>query len=196
MNSYLFTLSLSLALYIFGCNSPRVEKKTYVFKEIGWRIQVPTHFIIDSPAVNQNDTLIQDKIQQNSPDSITWKPSINFIQVKKDNRNILSGTIGRYTNKTRKDVEEDRYKLLLASMKTFESMPSITSVDTSSSTAMIGGLEFYRFYFRISYNNQSTMNTLYYNRSYKGYDVSIFFSYTESKIGSEFYEILNNSEFY
>ncbi|MBC7937630.1 MAG: hypothetical protein H7Y86_19955 [Rhizobacter sp.] len=167
-----FFLMLATALvYLTSCVIPQMKTRTYVFKEIGWKINVPVDFLIEEPDNAKALETSRKKLQENSSDSITWSPEISFIKVKKDEANVLSSTIASYKLSNEKNFEEQRYKSLLLVTNTFLNQPEVASVDTSRSTVDVGGIQFFRFHFNVKYDNGLNMHTLLYSRIFRGYEV-------------------------
>lgn len=191
-------VSIIIILTFFSCKGQTPIKELKI-REVGWTLFIPTN--ANFLNATQFDTIQQKAV--NAMNKAYGVSEDDFKQVKplftirQGQFNIFGSTINPYDSSMFDTWQQSYAASKLMIMDLFKQQgPDLKVVDTASSTDIINGLTFEKFYIKTIYPRQNlTMNTYWLYRKHDKYDFSINISYTDESVGRKFLEIVKNSKF-
>ncbi len=194
MNIFIRKCCLIGLILIAGCSSAPKAGKEYTFKEVGWTLTLPPQFtVIDSAkneALNQRGKKL---IEESNDIKADFSGTRTLITAMKGN-NYFNSTITPFDPKdgdystTSKTVKDLIYK-------TFADKMPDAKIDSSSTPATVGGLQFDKFHIIITMRGKALFNMFLLEKLYKGYDFGISYLYLDEVSKGQIESILNSSRF-
>jgi hypothetical protein len=182
-------------LLVFGQCSGQAGGVKHSFKEVGWTVTIPTDFkTIDSAAI----AALNEKGKKALDDANKVKTDISgtttLITAMKGN-NYFSGTLTAFTPKGNGDYAAafDKVKDMLYA--TFVAKMPGAKLDTSSTTVVLDGLKFAKFYIGLTRGGKRVFKMFVLGKNYRGYDFSITYMYLDDVAKGEIESMLASSRF-
>ena len=194
MNIFIRKCCLIALTLIAGCSSAQHPGKEYTIKEVGWTLTLPPEFaVIDS--VNNADLNQRGKkmLEESNNVKADMSTTRTLITAMKGN-NYFNSTITPFDPKdgdystTSQTVKEMIYK-------TFSDKMPDAKIDSSSTPATVGGLQFDKFHITITLHDKVLFNMFLLAKLYKGYDFGISYLYLDEVSKRQIESILNSSRF-
>ena len=178
----LINLSIILAIFFTSCKDSNnqivledsIKNNIYRNKQLGWKMEIPTNWIIESKTTSKERTkegyeLIESSTGNKQDDT----KFINPLAFKKDDFNKFSSTIEKYDIKIHGSwkVNNARLKKIISQTYTNQGF-KFDSTKTKHET--IDGIKFEFYEFNI-YNekNEVVLNQIMYSQYFKGFDFGI-----------------------
>ena len=183
---------------IFLSNSIVAQDSTirYVFKEIGWSINLPSEFtVLDSSERSIMNNLGKKAIEDANNLTVDSPEIVTLISTRENSLNYFEATLTPFNSRKDEDYKLATQELKNITYKTMvESIPGGT-IDSFSTLTKIAGLTFDRFtiLFKINGKVQFKMNML--STLYKGYDFGIGYLYSNDRTMSKIEAMLETSKF-
>jgi hypothetical protein len=181
------------AFYFFSCKG-QDKTKEFEFPKVGWTLYVPENS--DLFTASQFDSLkiaTEKKVNR----SLGLSQSDVLFIVKKDMYNFWGSTITALDTsnfKTWQSSYDNQKKAVIDVIKS--NAPSISLLDTVSSTENIDGLTFQKFYLKTSYPSLNlTLENYWYYRLQNGLEFSINITFNNKDIGNSYLSLLRASKF-
>jgi hypothetical protein len=193
------TVTIIILLTFFYCKGQNPTQELKI-REVGWTLFIPT----DTKFLNNAQF---DTIQQKAVNAINktydisveeeFKKIKSLFTIYQGQFNFFGSTLNPYDSSMFETWQQSYADSKIMLMDLFNQQgPDIKIADTASSSEIIDGLTFEKFYIKTIYpTNNLMLNTFWFYRKHRDYDFSINISYTDEKIGKMFLNILRNSKF-
>jgi hypothetical protein len=192
MRNYLLLLLLFFNLSTFG----QPLNKHYVFKEIGWEIDLPPAFIKMSveadAAMNQKG---KNAIESTINQSIDVSATKTLISATKDIYEYFNTTIRHFNVKVEGDYNAGNAALKKIMYDTFkEKMPKAV-IDSASTSKLISRQKFDKFTVHATIDDKKLFTMVLCSKLYRGYDLGISYLFMKPETEVEIEKMLNHSSF-
>jgi len=179
-------------LYV-GCKA-QDKTKELKFSQLGWTLIVPENSAFVS--ATQFDSLKSETEKKVNQSLELSQPNVLFI-IRKNIYNLFGSTITALDTtkfKTWQSSYDNQKKLVIDIIESKK--PSISLLDTASSTENIDGLTFQKFYIKTSYPEVNlTLENYWYYRMQKGVELSINITFNDKETGNGYLSLLRASRF-
>lgn len=168
----------------------------YYFKEVQWRIVLPSSFSITDSAVAKK---YQDKgvalLEKSNDVKVGGLDEMkDLITANKNKFNYFNATIRRYNIAAEGDYTISSDSVKRMTYRSFQNLPN-TELDSASSIQVIDKLPFNKFTIHIAINKRPYMTMVLLAKLYKGYDFGITYLYLDDKTKQEIENMLAQSVF-
>jgi hypothetical protein len=187
-----------LPIFIFtsflSCKAQDSTKQLY-FPQVNWTLSFPDNSKLFSwQQIDSFQSATANKIR--SRDYIFTAQEVLFL-FKSDGNNFFGSTITPFDSLNFKTWQSSYSYAKQTALDLIQSMKSIVTLkDTTTSTEIINGVLFQKFFMRTEHPKIKTIRDSYwYYTENKGVELSINISFTDSIIGNKYLSVLRTSKF-
>jgi hypothetical protein len=179
---------------LLNCNGQTKIKQLF-FSQIGWTLSFPEDSkLLSWQQIDSFQNATAGKIKTTDYKLTTGE--VLFV-IRRDENNFFSSNITAFDSSHFKTWESSYSYAKENLLEIIESGKRIvTLVDTATSTEIIDGILFQKFFMRTKYPNQEIIrDTYWYYTEKKGIELSINISFADSIIGNKYLSVLRASKF-
>lgn len=168
----------------------------YVFKEIGWSINLPSEFaVLDSSEISIMNNLGAKAVEGANNLKVDSLQNVTLISARKNSQNYFEATLSSFNSRKDEDYKLATQKLNEMTYRTMvESIPGGT-IDSFSTSTIIAGLTFDKFTISFKINGKVQFKMIMLSTLYKGYDFGIGYLYSDDRTKNKLEGMLENSKF-
>jgi hypothetical protein len=190
------TVLICVAIFLSTSLLAQDSTIKYLFKEIGWSINLPSEFVVlDTSEIsllkNLGTKAIEDasSLKADSPEIVT------LISARKNSQNYFEATLTPFSTIKEADYKLATQELNNITYKTMvESIPGGT-IDSFSTSTKIAGVTFDNFTISFKIYDKVLFKMVMLSTLYKGYDFGIGYLYSDERTKVRIEGMLANSNF-
>ncbi len=185
----------SLAFIVWGCGGQeQVPHKVYV-EEFKWTITIPKTFTkMTKDELEKNKRKGAEAIEKTTGEEIEDK-TVPLFAVKSDKMNLLESNYQVVDIKEYGSYVDYRNLINSVLYDVYKNMFPNENIDTSSTTELIDGLEFYVFNLNLKSSIGTTLKVFSYSRLFDDKDLTVNIIYSDENKGKLLLDAFRNSKF-
>lgn len=194
-NHYMKGLKRTILLLLFAYGYMSLAAQSVTVEQFGWTIQIPEGFEEFDPQIwekhkKKGEQMIEDTFQEDIENL-----SKTLLVFRKGDANFIEANYQPFELEAGETYEEINKDVTSAIFQTFETQMPNVKKDSTSSIAMIGGLEFTVFEINLNFSEVTTMKFLMYSRLFGDQELTINLMFIDEKEGEKLLTSWKNSTF-
>lgn len=190
------TITAIVLTFTAALSHAQTPATKYSFPQVGWTMFLPATFKVVDSATSADLQQKGKKILEDANSiNVDISSTRTLITARKNAVTTFNSTIRSYNPNKEGDYATANQQVKTSLCKALAAKSPNAKIDTSSSSLVIDGLAFDKFYLQLTLGARVLFHMVILSKYYKGYDWGITYLYNDDVSKAEIESILTNSKF-
>src|SRR5450432_2463237 len=174
----------------------KIERYTFTFSEIGWRVQIPISCeLLGSKAIKFYKRWGEKLMEQLSYPVLTRADSKIIFYARMERSNSMACSITPIASRSAADRHSRNQQCKEAALELFRTRMPRATIDNRTVTEQIGGRQFEDFQILIRVGEKTLLHIHRFSAEINDHCIEISLQYRNDQMGEDFIHALRNSKF-
>ena len=190
------TITAIILIFAAALSHAQTPATKYSFAQVGWTMFLPASFkVVDSETSADLQQKGKKILEDANSINVDISSTRTLITARKNAVTTFNSTIRSYNPNKEGDYATANHQVKTSLYKALAAKSPNAKIDTSSSSLVIDGLAFDKFYLQLTLGARVLFHMVILSKYYKGYDWGITYLYNDDVSKAEIESILTNSKF-